>query len=46
MSTEEGACWEEHWVLHGSDESLGSASETNTAVLSQKLEFKLKKRKG
>ena len=23
----EGTCWDEHWVLHGSDESLNSTPE-------------------
>ena len=25
--TEEGTCWDEHWVLYVSDESLGSTPE-------------------
>ena len=28
----EGTHWDEHWVLHVSDESWGSAPETNTTL--------------
>ena len=29
MGIEEGVGWNEHWVLHATDESLNSTSETN-----------------
>ena len=32
MGTKEGTCWDEHWVLHVSDESLNSTPETNIAL--------------
>ena len=28
MGIKEGTCWDEHWVLHESDESLNSTPET------------------
>ena len=28
MDTKEGICWDEHWVLYVSDESLSSTPET------------------
>ena len=27
MGTKEGTCWDEHWVLYVSDESLNSTPE-------------------
>ena len=32
MGIEEGTFWDEHWVLHVSDESLGSTPETNITL--------------
>ena len=32
MGIKEGTCWDEHWVLYGSDEPLGSTLETNTTL--------------
>ena len=32
MSIKEGTSWDEHWVLHINDESLGYTPETNTAL--------------
>ena len=32
MGVKEGTCWDEHWVLHVTDESLGSTPETNTTL--------------
>ena len=32
MGTKEGTSWDEHWVLHVSDESLGSTPETNITL--------------
>ena len=32
MGIKEGTCWDEHWVLYVSDESLGSTLETNTTL--------------
>ena len=32
MGIKEGTCWDEHWVLHVSDESLNSTPETNIAL--------------
>ena len=29
MGVKEGACWDEHWALHVSDESPKSTPETN-----------------
>ena len=31
MGIKEDTCWDEHWVFHGSDESLDSTPE-NTAL--------------
>ena len=31
MGTEEGTCWDEHWVLYVSDESWESAPEAKGA---------------
>ena len=31
IGIKEGTCWDEHWVLYISDESLGSTPETNAA---------------
>ena len=28
----EGTCWDEHWVLYVSDESLNSTPETNITL--------------
>ena len=28
----EGTCWDEHWMFHVSEESLGSTPETNTTL--------------
>ena len=28
----EGTCWDEHWLLHVSYESVGSTPETNIAL--------------
>ena len=39
MDIKEGTC-DEHWVLHVSDESLGSISETNIALYVNLLKFK------
>ena len=35
----EGTCWDEHWVLHVSDESLNSTPETNVILYVNQLEF-------
>ena len=32
MGIKEGTCYNEHWVLYVSDESLNSTSETNIAL--------------
>ena len=32
MDIKEGTCYDEHWVLYVSDESLNSTSETNIAL--------------
>ena len=40
MGIKEGSCWDEHWVLYVSDESLGSAPETNTTLHVNRLKFK------
>ena len=40
MGIKEGTCWDEHWVLYVSDESLNSTPETNTILYVNKLEFK------
>ena len=32
MGIKEGTCWDEHWVLYVSDESLNSTPETNTTL--------------
>ena len=29
MGIKEGTCWDEHWVLYVSDESVGSMPETS-----------------
>ena len=38
MGIKEGTCWEEHWVLYVSDESLNSAPEINTTLYVNQLE--------
>ena len=40
-----GTCWDEHWVLHVGDESLGSTPEIIIALYPNELGCKLKKRK-
>ena len=32
MGTEEGTCWDEHWVLYGSDESRESTPKTKSTL--------------
>ena len=32
MGIKEGTCWDEHWVLHVSDESLNSTPEIIIAL--------------
>ena len=32
MGIMEGTCWDKHWVLYASDESLGSTPVTNTIL--------------
>ena len=32
MGIKDGTCWDEHWVLYVSNESLGSTPETNTTM--------------
>ena len=32
MGIKEGTCWDEHWVLYVSVESLGSTPETNSTL--------------
>ena len=32
MGLKEGTCWDEHWVLYVSDESLNSTPETNSIL--------------
>ena len=44
MDIKEGTCWEEHWVLYVSDESLGSTPEAKTTLHVDSLEIKLKKK--
>ena len=41
MGIQEGSCWDEHWVLHVSDESLNSTPETSITLHVNELEFKL-----
>ena len=38
----EGTCYDEHWVLCVSDESLNSTPETNIALYVNQLKFKYK----
>ena len=40
MGTKEGTCWDEHWALCVSDESLGSSPETNITWYVNQLQFK------
>ena len=40
-----GTCWDEHWVLHVGDESLGSTPEIIIALYPNELGCKLKKKK-
>ena len=44
MGIKEGTCWEEHWVLYVSDESLNSILKPILHVC--ELKFKLKKKGG
>ena len=39
MEIKEGT-WDEHWLLHISDESLNSTPETNITLHVNELEFK------
>ena len=39
MGTQEGACWDEHWVLCVSDESLNSTPETNMTLYVNSLDL-------
>ena len=32
MGIEEGTCWDEHWVLYGSDESRESTPEAKSTL--------------
>ena len=32
MGIEEGICWDEHWVLYGSDESWESTPKTKSTL--------------
>ena len=32
MGIKEGICWDEHWVIYVSDESLGSTPEAKTTL--------------
>ena len=43
MGIEEGTCYDGHWVLYVSDESLNSTPETNSALYVSCLKFILKK---
>ena len=40
MDLKEGACYDKHWVLYISDESLNSTPETNISLYVNQLEFK------
>ena len=40
MGIKESTCWDEHWVLYVSGESLHSIPETNITVYVNEVEFK------
>ena len=40
MGIKEGTCYDEHGVLHVSDQSLNSIPETNIALYANYLKFK------
>ena len=44
MGTEEGTCWDEHWVLHVSDESRDSTPEAKATLYVNEPENKEQKR--
>ena len=42
MDIKEDACYNEHWVLYVSNDSLNSTSETNISLYVNYLKFKIK----
>ena len=42
MAFKRDFCYDEHWMLHVSDESLSSTPETNVTLHVNELEFKQK----
>ena len=40
IGIKEGTCYDEHWALYVSDESLNSTPETNITLYINELEFK------
>ena len=45
MSSEEGTCGDEHWVLYVSDESQESTPEAKTTLYVRQLDKKREKKK-
>ena len=43
MGIKEGTCWDEHWVLYVSDESLGYIPEAKTTMYVNYFENKKNK---
>ena len=44
MGIKEGTCWDEHWVLYVSDESLDSPPKAKTKLYVNQVENKKKKK--